>query len=341
MSKKLSKLRKPKGFFLFSNSVFSDIKLLRENISLIIIIPTVLGGLLQLYNLSNISPEYIRFFSLSQVVPDGLLFLVIAISFILSFEIITYFSYKFLKGIKQNKVDNEEELVNPPSKWTSLFPIIYFILILTAYYRVGLLNLSFQYRFGGISFFFDVFWKISMLNILIIIGVICLTSVYNILFKNYLEENKSFFKPSELKKLLHFFYKIMSIGYFILIVSMINNAYGFKLKNIDYLTSDIISKNKLYVEPKLLYYNDKYLFYEFRIQDNPEVIIYEFDKLFNIEYTIIEDKESYERTRLQKINDSISNIKIIKIEKQIDSIRELTKKNSDSMRNYLGENSSN
>src|SRR5690606_19259612 len=113
---KPNKLRKPNGFFFSSNSASSDLKFIRENISLIIIVPTVLGGLLQLYNLSNISPEYIRFFSLSQVVPDGLLFLVIAISFILSFELITYVAYILLKGIEIKKDKDVEEVVERTSK---------------------------------------------------------------------------------------------------------------------------------------------------------------------------------------------------------------------------------
>lgn len=56
---------------------------IKNNISFIVIIPSVLGGLGQLLRLFLIEPEMIRFFSVSQVVPDGLA--IILITAILSF----------------------------------------------------------------------------------------------------------------------------------------------------------------------------------------------------------------------------------------------------------------
>ena len=50
-------------------------KTFRENLSLIILIPTILGGLWQFISLADISMSYIRFFSLTQLVVDGILIL--------------------------------------------------------------------------------------------------------------------------------------------------------------------------------------------------------------------------------------------------------------------------
>lgn len=58
---------------------------IKENISLILIVPSVIGGLWQLFELSSINTGYIRFFSISQVVPDGLLILFLVSLIILSF----------------------------------------------------------------------------------------------------------------------------------------------------------------------------------------------------------------------------------------------------------------
>lgn len=333
MTKKTSKLPKPKG--LFSNSIFSNIKSIRENISLIIIVPTILGGLLQLYNLSNISPEYIRFFSISQVVPDGLLFIVIAISFIVSFEIMTQVAYILLKNSEKNKDKDDEEENKKSSKWTSLFVLILCVFMLIGSHRAGLLNLNFEYRFGGISFFFDVFLKILIFNIAFILVLFSLSSIYNILFKSYIEKNKSFFGVSELKKISKIYHLILIIGYLFFIIYMVNNTYKFTLKNIDYLTSDIMEKNNLFVRPSLLYYNDKYLFYEFYIEEKPEVLIYEFRELFNIEYTIIENKEFEEKLKVKRMNDSISQRKNMYLDKQIDSLRLFTRTSLDSIESYL------
>ena len=60
------------------------------DLSLIILLPTFLGGIWQLLELSSISTSFIRFFSISQLIPDGLLilfiFIIIYISVIVSFN---------------------------------------------------------------------------------------------------------------------------------------------------------------------------------------------------------------------------------------------------------------
>lgn len=47
--------------------------LIKDNIAIIVLIPTVLGGLIQLFKLGMIDLRYIRYFSVTQLVPDGLL----------------------------------------------------------------------------------------------------------------------------------------------------------------------------------------------------------------------------------------------------------------------------
>lgn len=47
----------------------------RSHLSLIILIPYLLGGIWQLLELVSISPVYVRFFSLTQTIPDGLMML--------------------------------------------------------------------------------------------------------------------------------------------------------------------------------------------------------------------------------------------------------------------------
>ena len=53
------------------------IEFIKSNLALIILVPTMLGGIWQLLELLNISPSFIRFFSVSQLIPDGLLILFI------------------------------------------------------------------------------------------------------------------------------------------------------------------------------------------------------------------------------------------------------------------------
>jgi hypothetical protein len=56
---------------------FTNLQFWKRNLSLIVIIPYVLGGIWQIVELSTISLAYIRFFSVTQSVSDGLLMLVV------------------------------------------------------------------------------------------------------------------------------------------------------------------------------------------------------------------------------------------------------------------------
>jgi len=50
---------------------------IKDNISIIILVPTFLGGMWQIIELASIGTPFIRFFSASQLVSDGLLILFI------------------------------------------------------------------------------------------------------------------------------------------------------------------------------------------------------------------------------------------------------------------------
>lgn len=56
---------------------FTSLQFWKNNLSLIVIIPYMLGGIWQIVELSTISLTYIRFFSVTQSVSDGLLVLVV------------------------------------------------------------------------------------------------------------------------------------------------------------------------------------------------------------------------------------------------------------------------
>jgi hypothetical protein len=59
-----------------TNKIFSKVK---ENWSIILFIAPFLGGCLQIYELSSISFSFIRFFSVSQLIADGILVLVFVV----------------------------------------------------------------------------------------------------------------------------------------------------------------------------------------------------------------------------------------------------------------------
>lgn len=73
-----NQIEKPK----YSFKKFIDF--LKEYLGVLILIPTVLGGLWQFFELATMSISFVRFFSITQIIPDGLmlLFLLLIISVI-------------------------------------------------------------------------------------------------------------------------------------------------------------------------------------------------------------------------------------------------------------------
>lgn len=63
-----------KKYFEINN--LEDIKSLKELLPLIVVIPTLVGGLWQILNLFFIDITLLRFFSMSQMVADGLLVII-------------------------------------------------------------------------------------------------------------------------------------------------------------------------------------------------------------------------------------------------------------------------
>jgi hypothetical protein len=109
---------------IYKNFKKSPLKGLKNNLNLIIILPALLGGLWQLIELSRISFSFIRFFSVSQIIPDGLLILLFLTIFTISVFILFYF---------WKKLDSEEEIENNvPIKKGNFFLAILFLLLFFA-----------------------------------------------------------------------------------------------------------------------------------------------------------------------------------------------------------------
>jgi len=105
----------------------NPIDFIKEYIGLIVVIPAALGGFWQLCELARISPSFIRFFSISQIVPDGLLILLI---FILSILFLYFIIYLFSGIVKFNvkSTTTTEESIPTNSKKDRVLKITVFIL---------------------------------------------------------------------------------------------------------------------------------------------------------------------------------------------------------------------
>lgn len=76
---------------------------LKEYLSIIIVVPAFIGGLWQAIELMSISVPYIRFFSISQIVPDGILILLFMFCALLPFFFSMVMRYFFEPQKEINK----------------------------------------------------------------------------------------------------------------------------------------------------------------------------------------------------------------------------------------------
>ncbi len=91
--------------YLYSFSSLSEF--VKENTTLLILIPTIIGGAIQLYNLYIIDPYLVRFFSITQLISDGLwiLFIFLPLYFLIPLAILFLSPVKHLmfRGTKEDE----------------------------------------------------------------------------------------------------------------------------------------------------------------------------------------------------------------------------------------------
>ncbi|WP_075343724.1 hypothetical protein [Tenacibaculum agarivorans] len=270
------------------NRIKYKLNWIKENLSIILIIPALIGGLWQIIELSYISTSYLRFFSPTQVISDGLLVL-----FVLT--LIYLFSRLSLKHID---FSNFKKKKYEPFTWkkfiTNFFLIILQISLIgiLSYYYITPAYLEFLNDVSVIVFLFLISCNII---ILIYISYILFDIVYLIIsipiIKERIEKNREE-KQVDKKKESIFSFIIFSI-LFVLFFKFIflptlgligkfrkNFILPYNLKNLDYIECKI---NKTYSESlkhKVLYLNDSYIFVE--VEKNKElkdILILKFEDL--------------------------------------------------------------
>lgn len=241
------------------------------------------------------STSYIRFFSPTQLLPDGLLILFMFALIYFSIKMGILMLYNVSKGSYQNKIKSfqfsHEEIdkpehynikafctqdKNPFIPWISILSLIVFIP-----YSIDYLFIS-NYK----DFTFSVLIiSIPVLIIFIFIFYLNIRSIiYSGIFKLIIKWIKSF--PKVVQDTLHFLFNLMlgivlfSLIIFILlkILSIFHQVYLFpdNLVNMKY-----IQKNEDTNNTKISYMNDKYIFLEHKQKDkNISIEILKFDELF-------------------------------------------------------------
>lgn len=226
----------------------------KQNLSIIILIPTLLGGFWQLMALSNISISYVRFFSITQLIADGIIIL-----FILT---VIYFCFKFSTWITNKGLQEKDSKEHKIFKFSFMFVVgvVFITIFITDTIKTGYINLPFLFLsivFGTIiiviSFHLLVYFKIvkrllEMKILILIISLILLLGFIISLDLAFSAFNKSFLIPKN-------------------------------LKNIEIFEKKLKEKYPNCSSISIKYFNDKYFFVEIKQNDKSEIEIISFNKL--------------------------------------------------------------
>jgi preprotein translocase subunit SecG len=248
---------------------------LKDNFNILVSIPPFLGAFWQLIELSKISFSYIRFFSISQLIADGALFLILLIISTICVLLLIF----FLKlNDKKNQEDTDESYNNffTIKKPKQILHVIFYILAFCSFIPILYLNL---YFINNLESIFVLLFTLPINIFLIEISLV--------IFKFSLEHNRNENMIS--KKISKF---IMSI-FIILFSFFLINSYWNELNKLMIFPKNLVNlnliENKLKNNDKvksikLLYANDKYIFYNIiDKQENEKVKIIKFEDLFEKE----------------------------------------------------------
>jgi hypothetical protein len=242
----------------------SKLELIKDNLNVILLVPTVMGGLWQLFELFLIDPSFVRFFSFSQVVPDGIIMLFI-------FTMI-YGMYYFLFSMYKNETQEMKEKHKKEKGF-----IIFILVVYTAIF-ISLITLPI---FGKQFRTFELF--LSTVAILAI--------MFSILTLNESSEKFKEF-TNKIYKSFIFVIGILIGGTLLIVYGLIffHQTYflPFNLKNVENIKCYL---NKKSDEFEIRYFNDKYIFVELKdsikrteeeLRTNPPKIeIINFEELLN------------------------------------------------------------
>jgi len=238
-----------------------------NNIQLIVLLPAVLGGLWQILELSSMSLSFIRFFSVTQVVADGLLILFVFMMFLIM---------RLITGINKSKVDDEFEVaLTNRSVFLIILEIILWLGIGFLMCRAIILEVL---EFKGIEF--------SSIIIFIAVALICLNRInyhflklklYNSIVKFLQKIGKRFIVPVGLVLFMILVVLLPSLfaafGYF-------RSAYLIpkNFKNIDNIKCMLNNEyNITFESTKIQYFNDKYIFVKYKELEIEKFVILDFD----------------------------------------------------------------
>ncbi|MBD8081727.1 hypothetical protein [Chryseobacterium caseinilyticum] len=247
----------------------SDSEKYKNVFPIILILPTFIGGLWQILELIFIDPSLIRFFSITQLIADGILILSITIILALYLHLLDkHFDFKNLVKF---------DLLNTQFNPYQLLAGLVLIICTSSYYYIGFNDVGLDYiensRIGALLIqllLAGIFLPLFLKGILVFSREILIISF----FKNQelkvkrLKEFKN--KKGALYYLVHFISLIlMSTTLMLFIISIIvlvefrnKTIYPQNLENLKNIFKQIHDEFGKNQKASILYFNDTYIFVE-------------------------------------------------------------------------------
>ncbi len=237
------------------------LKLIKEYLPLIVLVPAIIGGLWQIIALASMSIAYIRFFSVTQLIADGLLAILVILPWLIC-------AYLYAKQVEEFKIKpKERKELSSKIRYYLLraFLVLYLssiaaLIIYVLAYDVFKTNNELINYLGTTILFF----------LIVIISDMLLfnASSSEILDKTY---NNKYLK-------MPFIFSFIMI--FLVILPMFFDFKFYIPRNLENL--DNLAKYNPDKNVKLRYFNDKYIFLEHKKEDNSTTIqVVPFEELFD------------------------------------------------------------
>lgn len=245
-------------------------KFCKDNLPMLIILPTILGGIWQVIELARIDLAYIRLFSINQLVPDGLSIIFMCLIGYFLFTIVRLNYYVLSKNVEWFIKQNFIFLLSLSIPITALTLHYYLVLI-----RKNTLNFS-DLIYNIIFFSFILTASIGLMKIF--------EAILNKLNFKSLINNYNFRKFMSIVFLI-----VLTIPSFTIIQDW--RKLTVKLNN---LNNETILKNRLKEQlnltnnPELIYYTRDFLFY--KIDRINKIQLIEMKELFEKEKADLKDK---------------------------------------------------
>ncbi len=241
----------------------------KEYWSIIVILPTLFGGFWQLLELFLVDPSFIRFFSVSQMIPDGLLILFILLLFICSI----YIPVRMLGGRKILIAEDKGEV--KISLWNIIgAAFLIFFSVYTLYQLWKILDYPSTISAIKVNHLFIITFAVVLCLPLFIIGSKGLIQEIILLLPDKGRKLKIALSGFFVKKVddkvvptreLLYFSLILIISFIFIVLAFIitfrNQIINPKqIINFDIFMRKIDSENGNATQMELLYFNDKYIF---------------------------------------------------------------------------------